>query len=410
MLRWGKGFACVVAITTVAIAMSCAPAFAAPTKGARSLAVNDRSVFLTAFDGQDVYWVTSKRVSFKHGETTVESVYRSSFNENGAVLVYRTQPKSFDSIYMIKAGGGVAAIGVYHPQLRKGELRSDSIVRVNRDGTSAQEVAAGLVQADDEHLAVVENGVARLNDCGTDTELNAVSSTGEVFYTRRDRERGSTACGGKPDVNQIHYVGVAINGATREIYSGTEKVVSHFRVTKYGGKPFGYCECDGSSGDFDVFGEYAVLSPDFRNYSVINMTTGAVLPIPAMPKGDSGSRILSVTTSGKIVQNQAVRSRYHRPRYQYFTTIYPTPGSLQPEVKTKGAAWTLACGDAIFSVFERRKKEVIVQVDPLTGALTRVVATVSSKNREGVIGCTAGFMYAVKERRGKQIFTLLPLG
>jgi hypothetical protein len=341
--------------------------------------------------------------------------------DGSTVPIFHTSAAKGEDIDYMDAGGGVVAMGIErageNPDHTAAPLETE-IVRINRDGTGQQVLSTATQRPEDDFGVVIEKGKPKLDDCGAWVELDAVSTTGEVFYAHDDQERESAACGGNPNMNKWSFIGVALDGTPRTVLTTAAPIHSHFKVFKHGGIT-GSCDC-GAAGhrDLSIAGDWALVR-SYSNTAVLNLSTGAISGpyVQAdIPKSESSD--FSINTAGQVVAHgisvvDRGKRAGKRARYKNTvrTTLFPVPGDPTTSVRVAGDPYAIACGDNIYSVKVNKAKIFsVTQLDPATGADARVVGQFSGKSGFGVETCGANQLYVARQRGPRTIYRDVPLG
>jgi hypothetical protein len=260
---------------------------------------------------------------------------------------------------------------------------------------------------------VVEHGKALNNDCGTTALLSDVTETGEVVYAHADRDRMSTECGGKADVNRWNFVGVSLSGETRTIFSSATPVRSHNKVFDGSGYE-GSCDCDAGWRSVTLSGDWALVE-SFDTTLLLNLVTG-FQSASYLPAGFNrhGFAQTSIDAQGHALQHAVTitdRGKLKKRRYKntYKTLLFTVPGDPSVSMPLQGNPYTLACGDGFYSIVPTKNKRfVISQLDATSGVVLRVVGQIGSKF--GIDSCDAKYLYAGHNERRHVIYRAIPLG
>ena len=395
------------------MAFACSSAIAAPISGVRALTVPTGGSTLVAFDGSDLYWSYSKYVSFSNGLGADTYVRRTSFLDGTTVPIYHSSAAKGESIDYIDAGGGVVALGISIDGENADHTEAPlatTVIRLNRDGGDQQTIATGKMKFTETRSVVAEGRKARLNDCGTAVELSAVTSAGEVFYAQNDKQRASKGCGGMPNVNNWSYNGLALTGVTRTILSIEAPLHANFKLFKHGGIE-GNCDCGGAGHrDISVMGNWALVQT-FSSASVLNISSGAL----AGPYKLQGIKTLedtyfSIDSAGRVIAHGDTLHRVRRHKRVIRTAIFPVPGDPFTSVRVAGDPNAISCGDNFYSTTMSKKQVLTVnQLDPNTGAISRIVGQIDDKAGLQLWGCGGGFMYVGRDKGIRSEIRAIPL-
>jgi hypothetical protein len=373
------------AATLLACAALVAPAGATPlkrdVKGAQQVSIS----------GTDVYWI-----KYIDHHTTQTALMRGSFLDHKKIrLATFTFAGGFEPV-QLSSGGGYAYVSTVSDgidnDVNKGA--SSKIIRVSRTGTRTV-VAAGSNPADDEGSVVVEHGTGRMNDCGKQVMLMSVSSNGSAVIQEVTADRDSTACGKKKNVNHNRIYELPLNGVPREIFSYDVALESTITVDDGGWESHGGRSLGPEVYTASVFGDHAIFSfGRAGGIYVRDLVSGALTgPYLGGLTAKAGFAWGTLDPIGRIAMFRGTFKAGRR--YDVGNTVsglYLTPDDLSAFQKVSTRDEIAFCGHHLIKFSKRRATEI----DPVTLAPIRTIASDGSATTGLNISCTEDYLYGVR--------------
>lgn len=348
----------------------------------RKLVVPGSDFNMPAIDGTDVYWFSWKKIKkakIVHWEALLS---RTSLIDHKRVRLKRFQDDGY-FVESVEAGGGQVVVNLETDRDR-GALYS-KVIRLGRDGSNPQVIAAGLKPGIDEG-GVVEDGKYRHGDCGTYAHAHSVTSAGAIVLMQTVADRESSKCGAKPDVDHLRVFELGLSGATREIYTD-DIPLEVSESTEYGsGTGSGLVTSpamnNGLYGNtyetkIQVKGDRAIYVKlgDVAAYAR-DLTSGALSgPYGTGLKGPGLFNFPSLDPSGRVAMAAvAVRSggpvsdrEPPQTKYVFRAGIFGTPASPTPFTRVKQLRSIQFCGSKLIGGTD----QAMVELDPITFQVKR---------------------------------------